>query len=265
MTPAHFSILERSMNDDIRAEIRRQTRPLRVYATAMTVLAGVLSLSAFQSQSPRTRFSEIDVERINIVEPDGKLRMVISNRPRSIGPIYKGKPFGYAGGTRPGIIFFNDEGSENGGLTITGARDSLGRYRASGGWAFDQYDQDETLTLRYTDNNGRRQVGLTVSDRDAGRNIYDVVMQRDSINAMPDTAARRVALARLMGPVNGVPLAANRLFLGRDVSKNAVVNLFDPLGRIRLRLRVDSLGRAGMDFLDDSGRVTFSLPDSVKR
>lgn len=253
------------MNDDIRAEIRRQTRLLRVYAIVMTILVGVLSLSAFQSQSTRTRFSEIDVERINIVEPDGKLRMVISNRPRSIGPIYKGKPFGYAGGTRPGIIFFNDEGSENGGLTITGGRDSLGRYRASGGWAFDQYDQDETLTLRYTDNNGRRQVGLTVSDRDAARNIYDVVMQRDSINAMPDTAARRVALARLLGPANGVPLAANRLFLGRDVSKNAVVNLFDPLGRIRLRLRVDSLGRSSMDFLDDSGRVTFSLPDSVRR
>lgn len=253
------------MNDDIRAEIRRQTRPLRVYAIVMTVLVTVVSLSAFQSQSTRTRFTEVDVERINIVEPDGKLRMVISNRPRSIGPIYKGKPFGYPGGTRPGIIFFNDEGSENGGLTITGGRDSLGRYRASGGWAFDQYDQDETLTLRYTDNNGRRQAGLTVSDRDAGRNIYDVVMQRDSIMAMPDTVARRVALARLLGPVNGVPLAANRLFLGRDVSKNAVVNLHDPLGRIRLRLRVDSLGRAGMDFLDDSGRVTFSLPDSVKR
>jgi hypothetical protein len=263
--PVISNTSERSMNDDIRAEIRRQTRPLRLYAMVMTVVAGVLSLTAFQSQA-RTRFTEIDVERVNIVEPDGKLRMVISNRPRSIGPIYKGKPFGYPGGTRPGIIFFNDEGSENGGLTITGSRDSLGRYRASGGWAFDQYDQDETLTLRYTDNNGRRQVGLTVSDRDANRNIYDVVMQRDSITAaVPDTAARRVALERLLGPLNGIPLAANRVFLGRDVSKNAVVNLFDPLGRIRLRLRVDSLGRSSMDFLDDNGRVTFSLPDSVKR
>jgi hypothetical protein len=47
--------------------------------------------------------------------------MVIANRPRSIGPIYKGEPFGYRGGTRPGIIFFNDEGTENGGLTFTGS------------------------------------------------------------------------------------------------------------------------------------------------
>ncbi|HEX6943713.1 MAG TPA: hypothetical protein VF128_12345 [Gemmatimonadaceae bacterium] len=182
------------MNDDLRAEIQRQIRPLRIYAILMTAVAGMFSLAAFQGQPSRTAFKEIDVERINIVEPDGKLRMVLSNRPRSIGPIYKGKPFGYAGGGRPGIIFFNDEGTENGGLTITGRRDSLRRYQASSSWSFDQFDQDQILTLQYADNNGRRRTGLTVADRD-DRNIYDLVMQRDSILAMPDTAARRVAIA----------------------------------------------------------------------
>jgi hypothetical protein len=253
------------MNDDIRREIRRQTRFLRVYAILMTAAAGIFSLAAFQGQpGQRTKFEEIDVERINIVEPDGKLRMVLSNRPRSIGPIYKGKPFGYAGGGRPGIIFFNDEGTENGGLTITGSRDAQGRYRASSSWSFDQFDQDQILTLQYADNNGQRRTGMTVADRD-DRNIYDLVMRRDSITAMTDTVARRAALEKLMGPVNGVPLAATRLYVGRDVAKNAVVNLFDPLGRMRMRMRVDSLGRASLDFLDDIGRVTFSVPDSVKR
>ena len=253
------------MTDEIRREIRRQTRFVRAWAIFMTVAAGSLAVAAFGRGSLQTaRFTEIDVERINVVEPDGRLRMVLSNRPRSIGPIYKGKPFGYAGGTRPGIIFFNDEGTENGGLTITGSRDSLGRYRASSSWSFDQFDQDQILTLQYVDNNGRRRTGLTVADR-ADRNIYDFVLQRDSINAMPDTTARRRAMEQLMAPVNGVPLAATRLYAGRDVDRNAVVNLFDPLGRVRLRLRVDSSGRASVDFLDDQGRVTFSLPDSVTR
>jgi hypothetical protein len=252
------------MTDEIRREVHRQTRHLRAYAVLITAAAVIMVLAAFSRPSQSTRFVEIDVQRINIVEPDGKLRMVISNRPRSIGPIYKGKPFGYEGGTRPGIIFFNDEGTENGGLTITGSRDSTGRYQASSSWSFDQFDQDQILTLAYADNNGRRRTGITVADR-ADRNIYDLVMQRDSINAMPDTAARRVALQRLFAPVNGVPLAATRLYAGRDTEKNAVVNLFDPLGRIRLRLRVDSLGRASVDFLNDSGRVTFSLPDSARR
>src|SRR5687768_4874474 len=210
------------MNDEIRAEIQRQTRPLRIYAILMTVVAGVFSLAAFQGRPARTAFQEIDVERINIVEPDGKLRMVLSNRPRSIGPIYKGKPFGYAGGGRPGIIFFNDEGTENGGLTITGSRDSLGRYRASSSWSFDQFDQDQILTLEYVDNNGRRRTGFTVADR-ADVNIYDWVLRRDSINAIADTVARRIALQKLVAPVNGVPLAARRLFAGRDTARSAVV------------------------------------------
>jgi len=158
-------------------------------------------------------------------------------------------------------VFHTVEGVHPGALV---SRDAQGRYRASSSWSFDQFDQDQILTLQYSDNNGQRRTGFTVADR-AERNIYDLVMQRDSINAMRDTAARRVALEKLMGPVNGVPLAATRLYLGRDVAKNAVVNLFDPLGRMRLRLRVDSLGRASLDFLDDKGAVTFSVPDSVRR
>ncbi len=253
------------MNEDIRREIRRETRFLRGYAMLMTAAVGVLFLSAFNDQpQQKTKFTEIDVERINIVEPDGKLRMVISNKPRSIGPIYKGKPFGYPGGTRPGMIFFNDEGTENGGMTFTGSTDAQGRYRASSSWSFDQMDQDQVLTMAYADNNGRLRTGITVMDR-AHRNIYDLVMQRDTIMTMTDTLARRVALEKLMGPVNGVPLAATRLYAGRDTDKNAVVNLSDPQGRLRLRMRVDSLGRASLDFLDDKGKVTYSLPDSARK
>jgi hypothetical protein len=253
------------MNVDIRREIRRETRFLRGYAILMTAAAGVIALAAFRTSPAQERtFTEIDVQRINIVEPGGKLRMVISNRPRSIGPIYKGKPFGYAGGTRPGIIFFNDEGTENGGMTFSGSRDSLGRYNATSSWSFDQFDQDQVLTMQYIDQNGRRRTGITVGDR-AEANIYEWVLRRDSINAIADTAARRAATEKLLAPVNGVPLYANRLYAGRDAAKNAVVNLFDPMGRIRLRMRVDSLGRASVDFLDDSGRVTFSLPDSVRK
>ena len=89
-------------------QIRRELRLLKGYAALTTLVLAVLVLGAFRQEAPRGRFSEIDVERINVVEPDGKLRMVISNRPRSIGPVYKGRPFGYEGGSRPGMILFND-------------------------------------------------------------------------------------------------------------------------------------------------------------
>lgn len=80
----------------------RELRWLRAHAVINTPVLALLALAAFRQDAPKARFSELDVERINVVEPDGKLRMVISNRPRSTGPIYKGQPFGYPGGGRPG-------------------------------------------------------------------------------------------------------------------------------------------------------------------
>jgi hypothetical protein len=241
-------------------DIRRELRLLKGYAIVITALLGTVSLAAFRQASQKQKFTEIDVERINVVEKDGKLRMVISNQDRSIGPIYKGKPFGYAGGTRPGIIFFNDEGTENGGLTFTGKRQPDGTYRASSGFSFDQFNQDQILYFQYNDNNGRRNAGFTIADR-IDTDIYDMVMERDSITrAIPAGPARDSALRRWAQPRNGVPIAAPRVYVGRDVAKNAVVNLSDRNGTPRLRLMVDSLGAPSLEFLDAAGKVVSKLP-----
>ena len=241
--------------------IRRELRALKAYAVIMTLLFATLTVAAFRQAGQNQRFGEIDVERINVVEPDGKLRLVISNRARSIGPIYKGQPFGYPGGTRPGMIFFNDEGTENGGLTFTGSRRPDGTYQASTGMSFDQFDQDQIVVLNYSDNNGRRRMGLTIGDR-ANVNIFDLVQERDSIMRLPEGPAREEALRRWAEPRDGVPLYAPRVYVGRDVAKAAVVDLSDPQGRPRVRLRVDSLGSPSLEFLDESGRVTARLPEA---
>jgi hypothetical protein len=240
--------------------IRRELRLLKAYAVVVTLLLGSLSLAAFRQSSQKTRFTEIDVERINVVEPDGKLRMVISNRPRSIGPIYKGKPFGYPGGGRPGIIFFNDEGTENGGLTFTGLRKADGTYSSSTGMSFDQFNQDEVLTLRYNDENGTRSTGITIADR-APVDIYDMIAERDSINKMPDGPGKTAALERWAAPRNGVPLRATRAYLGRDRTKASLLVLADPMGRPRIRLKVDSSGTPSVELLDEAGGVTARIPN----
>jgi len=198
-----------------------------------------------------------------VVEPGGKLRMVISNRPRSTGPIYQGKPFGYEGGTRPGIIFFNDEGTENGGLTFQGSRTPDGKFSAGHHLSFDQFDQDQVVVLNYSDNDGRRQVGLSFLDR-ADVNIFDVVAERDSIMKLPDGPAKTAALERWRAPRDGVPLAAQRVYVGRDVRRAAVLRLSDPSGRPRIQLMVDSLGAPSLEFLDQHGKVVQQLPGDVR-
>ncbi len=247
-----------------RSSLRRDIRLLKAWAVTSSLLVALLALSAFRRpdvQQQRARFAELDVERINIVEPDGKLRMVLSNRPRSIGPIYKGKAFGYPGGSRPGIIFFNDEGTENGGLTFSGKSEPDGSYRASSGFSFDQFNQDQILYFQYDEANGRRRTGFTIADR-ASVDIHTLVEERDSImQALPAGAARDSALARWAAPRNGVPLMAQRVYVGRDPARSAVINLSDPDGHPRLRLQVDSLGIATLQFLDASGQVTSQFPD----
>jgi hypothetical protein len=243
------------------SNLEKDVRFLKRYAVISTLAFGALSLTAFLQQQQRTKFTEIDVERINVVEPDGSYRLVISNRPRSIGPIYKGKPFGYAGGTRPGLIFFNDEGTENGGLTFDGRRQPDGTFRSSLGMSFDQFEQDQVMTLRYTDNNGQRNLGLSFLDR-ADVNIYNWVLKRDSINAMPAGPAKDSATKVLMEPRPGLPLAAQRVYLGRDRSKTATLMLHDWLGKPRLRLAVDSAGAARIEFLDAAGKVTHTVPSA---
>jgi hypothetical protein len=241
-------------------QLARDVRFLKRYAMVSTLLFAGATVVAFRRPLPaHEKFTEIDVERINVVEPDGMYRMVISNRPRSIGPIYKGKPFGYAGGTRPGIIFFNDEGTENGGLTFTGEQSPDGRIRASTHMSFDQFNQDQVLNLDYGENGARRQVAITMLDR-RPTDIYDFVMRRDSIMKMTDTVARAAALRAMVAPRNGVPFQAQRVFLGRDPERAAALVLSDPDGRPRVRIAVDSTGAPSLAFLDASGRVTSRLP-----
>ncbi len=50
------------------------------------------------------------------------------------------------------------------------------------------------------------------------------------------------------------------MFVGRDRTKSALMALSDPQGKVRLRLTVDSLGAARIEFLDAAGNVTRSLP-----
>jgi hypothetical protein len=239
-------------------QVRRDVRLLKLYAFCSTAAFIVLALAAFTRRQAPTRFDEIDVERINVVEKDGKLRMVISNRDRSPGPIAYGKPFGYKGGSRPGMIFFNDEGTENGGLTFTGIRKPDGTYTSSGHFSFDQYNEDQVVYLQYLDENGKMRKGLTIADR-ADIPILQLVAQQESIQAMPAGAKKDSAMKRFLEPRPGEPLFAQRVFVGRDPTKAAIVVLSDKLGHPRLRLMVDSSGEASLDFMDTTGKVVKSI------
>ena len=123
---------------------------------------------------------------------------------------------------------------------------------------FDQYQQDQVVALQYTDERGRRSQGLTVLDRPEVP--LDEVIARDrAITRMPAGPAKDSAVRAFVAYQGGVSYGAPRLFVGRDPAKQAVLDLKDRTGRSRLRLAVDSLGAARIEFLDDSGRVARAI------
>ena len=242
---------------------KRELRQVRAVLLTGGIVAAILALGAFR-QAQRTRFTEIDVERINVVEKDGKLRLTISNSARLPDPIIGGKSYPLRGGTgagSAGLIFFNDEGNENGGLAYAGRQTATG-HRANGHMTFDQFDQDEALAFSYSDVDGRSRAGLTISDRSS----LPIKLFADSamaFQALPDGPEKTRRLQALRdSPIGEAGKSSLRVFVGKMPDRSAILQLGDPGGRARLRLTVDSLGNPAMEFLDDAGRVVRRYPDS---
>jgi hypothetical protein len=241
------------------AKMQKDLLRLKWYAGILTLLLVVTGLFAF---SGTDRFKEISVERINILESDGQLRMVISNKSRSPEVLEYGKPYTppIPGGNRPGMIFFNDEGTENGGLVFRGGKDSSGKYHASGHFSFDQYNQNQVLYLTYADDNGDQNTGLHIDDWQTSPRFSQWRADYKKAQQLADGPAKEELLRKLMEPQPGRKAVAQRVFVGKDDNKTAMVTLADRMGKPRLQMLVDSNGTARLNFLDEQGKITYSLP-----
>jgi hypothetical protein len=236
--------------------IKAELRFLRLHAVVTTGAIVVLVSTGFARQSS-ARFETIDVERINVIEKNGQVRLVISNKARSPAPMQRGQAFGYQPGNRAGMIFYNEEGTENGGITYTGQRDSAGHYTAVGSLTFDQYEQDQTVALQYYDQDGRRRSGLAINDYPLGMNTLEFDKRYRRIESMKDSAAKADSM-KVLDALTG----RQRLYAGRGRNGSSLVSLSDPNGKARLRLSVDTLGAAKIEFLNQAGEVVKTINES---
>ena len=194
---------------------------LAIYSSVLTTLLTGLVLAGSVAAKTQS-FDEIDVRRINVREPDGTLRMVISNRARLPGVVAAGKEHPPVDRPFAGMLFYNDEGDENGGLVFSGRRDASGEVTDSGGMlTFDRYAGKQIVQLAGVHDAKNHIVGLIVSDTD-------------------DKRSRRVVV-------------------GHDKQGVARVALMDGNGRARIMLQVPSDGNASLSFLDAAGKVIKEL------
>jgi len=222
------------------------------FNSVIAILIVFMAFVAFKNPSEKI----ITAERINIVEPNGKLRMVLSNKTTSPGNLYYGKEF-IKGGNRSGIIFYNDEETECGGLVFDGKIDSITKKpTAAGHLSFDQYNQNQVVYLSYSDEDGKKEMGLNIDewqDKPSFKDWREQVAQIYSKST--DTSVQRKMYEELLNPGKNRRAYSKRAFLGRDEAENAALVLYDKLNRKKIIIHVDSIGLPSIRFLNDKGKV----------
>ncbi len=243
------------------AKLRLELKALKVYAVVSLGFFCLLFFIAAKGRTQKPRFEEIDVERINIVEKDGKLRLTISNNERSPGPTIGGLYMKSREGKRgAGLIFFNDKGDECGGMTW-GSNEQEGAILASAGLMFDQYNQDQTVGITYSQRNEERSAGLRVWERSLTP-LVDFARRVNEIELMKEGPERTEAMKKLREAAAAQGLGgAQRVFVGRTEKNEAVVSLADARGKPRILISVDAEDAARLQFLDAEGKVLVSLPE----
>jgi hypothetical protein len=228
---------------------------LRIYSGVLTVAFAVTVFAAFRSQTKKVNFEEITVQRINIVEPDGTLRMVISDTARFPGIIIKGKERPHPNRRTGGVLFFNDEGTENGGLTFGGSKDKDGKTSSYGHLSFDRYEQDQVFSIDASEDGPNRRSRVSLVDY-PDYSITELMDEIDRIKPLPQTE-QQVELKKFFAK-RGEP--HQRLLLGRDADKSVAMRLKDTEGRDRLVVMVKPDGSPVLQFLDEGGKVVSQLP-----
>ena len=192
-------------------------------AVVSTALLGVVLVGAKKPVNPE--FDVVRVHRIDVVEPDGTLRMVISNHDKLPPVIIKGKEQKMAE-ARPqaGMLFYNDEGTENGGLIFGGKKNEKGEVVNSGGsLSFDKYGAGQIIQLAGVDDKDHQFAGLAVGQ------------------------------------------GGQRIWIGHSESGAANVSLSDSNGKNRIVMQVGADGTPSLVFFDAQGHVVQALAPGSTR
>jgi hypothetical protein len=230
-------------------KLLKKVRFLQYYTLTITVLFAGLLVMAFNRDGSHEKFKEIDVERINIVEKSGKLKLVISNAERQHPGIIDGKELPKR--ERPaGMIFFNEAGDECGGLVYDGTRKSAGMV-----FSVDQFNNDQIMQLQYSEQeNGTqksRSYGLKLWDRSDQFTSGQFMKAIDSVERLKDTAR----MHQLMTSLNEKGLLGKeRLFVGKTKQEDVGIFIRDNKGRPRIKIFVDKRGQGNIQFLDTLGK-----------
>lgn len=226
-------------------QLARDVKFLKVYALGATLLPAVVLLCAFGKPDKPVHFKELSVERLNLVERDGTVKMVMSNKERfPQGVTIDGKHIDFKR-DHPGMLFYNDKGEECGGLIFGGQKDKDGNVSAGGHLSFDRFGQDQVIALTYKQHQNNYSAGLTFNDA-----------PDESMAALEDkykTPEERKAATQA-----GKLGLTSRMFVGTTMGRSSAMIMADQKGAPRVML-VANNESSTLDFKDSNGKTRLTL------
>ena len=238
----------------MRTKFRKKFFYLQFYCVVITLILGSLFIFGFTSQQ-KQKFDEIDVKRLNLVDEDGKLRMVIANKERQHPGMVDGKEWDRKRDTA-GILFFDEQGNECGGLIFGSSKDGEG----GRSFTFDRFRGDQTIALQHIDNkNGEYRSFLVFNDENI--DLPTRLAKIEEIKKLPDEAARKAAVEEMRDKGE---FLVNRLLIGKGRDKSALFTMSDAKGKTRIKMSVAADGNPKLDFLDETGKIFYSLPEKTR-
>lgn len=230
-------------------------RLIAVYAGCVTVVLVAALVCGFAEVRKAREFDVITAHRVNIVEPDGTMRMMISNKASAPGLYIKNKEYPHETRHTAGLIFLDDEGTEDGGLIYGLEKGEGGSVESNVHLSFDKYRQDQIFTVDAGREDGKDYSELTMQDR--GDYPIEEAMEAEHRIAKLPGAEQKEAWTKFGETHRG---DEKRVVLGRAKDGAAELRLKDAEGRDRIVMRVEGDGAAKVEILGADGKVIDELP-----
>ena len=234
-------------------------RFLAVYSGLLTLAFVAIVVFGAVALHNRT-FETISARRINIVEPDGTVRLTISNRSDFPGAWNRRKEY-----PRPdrreaaGMLFMSEEGTEQGGLIWGAGQLPDGSIQNHVHLSFDQYEENQVFAIDAGQEGKDKFSRITMVDQ----GTYAIDEKRkanEAIEKLPSNeqdAAWENFFATHRSDVK-------RIELGRSPDGSVGLELRDSNGKVRMLLSVRPNGEPVLRFLSENGKVVRELVAAEK-
>lgn len=240
-------------NDNSNKTLERKVHFLTVYAVVSALIISFFALSSFSKKDNAVTYEEIIAKKITVIGEDNLPRMVLSNESRQHSGRANGKEMEKR--ERPsGIIFFNNDGDECGGL-IYKVTEKDGKISSGMSFTMDNYKDDQVIQILndeyYADGKASIKRGISINQFPVGSNMMDRNEKLEKLKTIEDEKERKEKINELMNKEGSV----NRLFMGKTRGDSSGLFLAAPDGTPKMMIYVDAEGNPKIQTFDENGKI----------